>query len=428
MRIALVSLARQNGCPPIGLVYLATYIKSKLDVEVETIDANWHDTKHYHQFYAPWAEKGRYRDFDLVCLSAMTIYYEEAIKLSKDIKKYHPKVPIIIGGVHISTMPESFDPEAFDAMVIGEGEKSLEQIIKEYANCGRLLSKVYQNPPIENLDDLPRPDWNLVDQRYFDRKANMTFGEYGISGVMLTSRGCPYRCRFCATQKFWGNKVRFHSAGYVHDLVKDLKLKGVTHIQIWDDLFTISKKRLTELVKYQFTLYGLKFNCQPRADLIDDEMCELLKDIGVTTCIFGFESGSDRILRYLKRDTCTIEDNIRAIKTCHRHGLKVQGSVMLGNPNETLSDMQDTCDFVKWCVFMGVQRIWSFVATPFPGTEWWANQNVSECSHQNIDNPLLLDKSVSKKDFKKIMLKIRRIENIFKIKKAFSLLRSKWSI
>ena len=413
MKIALISLARQSGCPPIGLVYLATYIKSKLNIEVEIIDYNFE-----LHFYSA-------KEYDLIAISAMTIYYKEAVALGKLIKVFH-KIPIIIGGVHISTMPESFDPQAFDAMVIGEGEKSLEQIIKEYINCGKLLNTVYQHSPIENLDDLPRPDWDLVDKRYFDKKANMTFGEYGVSGVMLTSRGCPYQCRFCATQKFWGNKVRFHSAEYVEQLIWDLMRKGVTHIQIWDDLFTINKERLSKLGgRWAVSGKRVKFNCQPRADLIDDEMCQLLKDIGVTTCIFGFESGNSRVLYYLKRDTCTPQDNINAIRTCQKYGLKVQGSVMLGSPKEKIEQMRDTYRFVKWCAFNGVQRIWSFVATPFPATEWWNNQNVSECSHQNIDNPLLLDKSVSKKDFKKIMLKIRRVENIFKVKKAFSLLRSK---
>lgn len=416
MRIALVSLARNSGCPPIGLVYLATYIQSKLDVVVEIIDYNWKN-------------RNTLSRFDLIAISAMTIHYKEAASLAKMIKSWCPNKPIVIGGVHISTCPESFDPEAFDAMVIGEGEKSLEQIIKEYANYGKLLSKVYQHSPIENLDDLPRPDWNLVDRRYFDKKANMTFGEYGVSGVILTSRGCPYQCRFCSTQKFWGNKVRFHSAEYVEQLIWDLMRKGVTHIQIWDDLFTINKERLSKLGgRWAVAGKRVKFNCQPRADLIDDEMCKLLKNIGVTTCIFGFESGNNKVLKYLKRDTCTIVDNYYAIMTCRKHGLKVQGSVMLGSPGERLEHMENTYKFVKWCAFNGVQRIWSFVATPFPGTEWWNNQNVSECSHQNIDNPLLLDKSVSKKEFKKIMLKIRRVENIFKVKKAFSLWRSKWSI
>jgi len=401
MKIALISLAHGSGCPPIGLVYLATYLKKHLDVEVKIIDSNF-----------LWLPSVPFKDYDLVGISAMTVNYQNACELGRSMKKVYD-VPVVIGGVHISTCPESMDWDAFDAMVIGEGEKSIVEAVKEVCNCGKLLSKFYQYPAIEDLDDLPRPDWSLVDKRYFDRKANTTFAEFGVSGVMLTSRGCPYDCVFCSTKKMWG-KPRFHSAQYVNMLINDLWLQGVTLVQIWDDLFTINRKRLKQIVATS----DMKFNCQPRTDLIDDELCQILKQIGVTTCIFGFESGNDRVLRYLKRNTTTVEQNIKAIKCCHRNGLKVQGSVMLGSPNETLSDMDKTYDFVKWCAFNGVQRIWSFVATPFPATEWWGNQEVSQCSHYNIENPLLLDESVSKKDFKKIMLKIRRLENIFKIKKA----------
>lgn len=382
-KIALVSLNTGSGCPPVGLVQYGTWLQ-KQGHEVDILDKNY-------------PNNFKKLDYDQIGISAMTVNYGEAKLYGKWLKE-NTKAKVIIGGVHISTCPESFDPECFDEMVIGEGEK-------------------YQE-----LDDLPLPNWDLIDQRYFKPSFNTTFAERGIEGVMLTSRGCPYRCRFCSTQAFWGNKVRFHSAERVVRMIDDLWVRGVTHIQIWDDLFTINKERLKAIIKED--LPDIKFNCQPRADLIDDEMCELLKEIGVTTCIFGFESGNDRVLKYLKRDTCTTQDNYKAIEICHRHGLKVQGSVMLGSPNETLKEMNDTYEFVKWCAFNGVQRIWSFVATPFPKTEWWANQDVNECSHQNINNPLLLNPDISKKDFKKMMNKIGFIENIFKFKKLGGLIRA----
>jgi len=386
-KIALVSLNTGSGCPPIGLVQYGTWLQRE-GHEVDIIDANFPIKKGF--------------DYDQIGISAMTVNYGMAKNMGKWLKE-NTRAKVVIGGVHISTCPESFDPECFDEMVIGEGEK------------------------IKDLDDLPLPNWDLVDPRYFKPSFNTTFAERGIEGVMLTSRGCPYRCRFCSTQAFWGNKVRFHSADRVVEMIKDLERRGVTHIQIWDDLFTINKTRLREIAYYYssplYEHFNIKFNCQPRADLIDDELCEILKDIGITTCIFGFESGNDRVLRYLKRDTCTTQDNYKAIEICHRHGLKVQGSVMLGSPNETLKEMNDTYEFVKWCAFNGVQRIWSFVATPFPKTEWWANQDVNECSHQNVDNPLLLNPDVSKKDFKKMMNKIRLVENVFKFKKLGGLIR-----
>jgi len=218
----------------------------------------------------------------------------------------------------------------------------------------------------------------------------------------------------------WG-EPRFHSAQYVNMMINDLWVKGVNLVQIWDDLFTINRKRLKQIIPRP----GMKFNCQPRTDLIDDELCGILKGMGVTTCIFGFESGSDKTLRYLKRDTCTVGDNKKAIKICHKHGLKVQGSVIFGNPNETIEDMQKTIGFMKWAIKQGVQRLWAFVATPFPGTEWWGKltgvPSWSQLSHYT-DYPLLL--SVDKKDFKKVMQDVQKIDRTFKWRKALAFIKN----
>ena len=116
---------------------------------------------------------------------------------------------------------------------------------------------------------------------------------------------------------------------------------------------------------------GMKYNCQPRTDTITNEVCHLLKSAGVTTCIFGFESGNNRTLKYVKRGTTTVQINTDAINMCHDAGLKVQGSCMVGVPGETYEEMLQTVRFIDVCLIKGVQRIWTFVATPFPGTEFW---------------------------------------------------------
>jgi len=368
-KVALISLKNESGCPPLGLVQLATYRGADL------IDLNWVD-------YVPlW--------YDEYGISAMTKDYGNAVKLAKMIRKSRPKVPIIIGGVHISTLPESFNT-VFTDKVIGEGEGFH-----------------------KDLDDLPRPDWSLVNPAYFDYKPNTTWGTFCREGVMITSRGCPYKCVFCSTQKFWGNKVRFHSAEYVAGLVNDLRERSVTHIQIWDDLFTLNKERLkkiTSLVKR----WNMSFNCQPRTDLIDDEMCQILKDMGVKTCIFGFESGNQKVLSYLKRNTTLVEDNYNAVRMCRKYGLNVQGSVIFGAPNEGSKEAQDTLNFMHWAYKQGAQRIWAFNLTPFPGTELWNNVDWrkqdfdwSQLSHQR-NRPFF----------------VRGIENKFKRRKAWMFIKN----
>ena len=410
MQIALVSTTQKSGCPPIGLVYLASYIQNHTKYKVDIIDANYRDVF-----------KTNYLRYDLIGISAMTVNYTKALELANWIKFWH-NTPLIIGGVHISTCPDSFNP-IFDSMIIGEGERAFMELLYDLEN--NKLKKIYQRKPSDNLDSLAFPDWNLIDERYFKKQFNTTFAEWGIEGWLLTSRGCPYRCRFCSTTQFW-DKVRFHSDKYILNCLEDLKKKDVTHIQIWDDLFTIDKERLRRLAPH-FKNSGIKFNCQPRINKIDEETCQILRDSNITLCIFGFESGNTRVLRFLKNDVnLSVEKSKKAIKLCRKYGLDVQGSVMLGSPAETLPKMLDTLKFMLWCLFNGVQRLWAFVATPFPATEFWqyAPKDISwdKLSHHTTE-PLLLDKSVKLWQFRIIMFLAYRIEDLFKVKKLWKIIK-----
>ncbi len=407
MQIALVSTAKKSGCPPIGLVYLATYIQNNTQYKIDIIDANYQDIF-----------RANYSKYNLIGISAMTVNYTKALELANWIRFWH-NISLIIGGVHISTCPESFN-SVFNSMVIGEGEKAFIELLYDL-ELNQLKEK-YQH---EITNNLTLPDWDLIDKRYFKRQFNTTFAEWGIEGWLLTSRGCPYKCKFCSTTKFW-NKIRFYPDDYVKRTIEDLKKKGVTHIQIWDDLFTMDRERLQRLVPY-FRTSGIKYNCQPRINTIDDEICRLLKFSNITLCIFGFESGNTRVLRYLKNDlSLSIEKSKQAIKLCRKYGLDVQGSVMFGSPTETLPEMLDTLKFMLWCYFNGIQRLWAFVATPFPATEFWqyAPKDIGwdNFSH-HTKKPLLLDKSVKLWQFRIVIFIAHRIEDLFKVKKLWKMLK-----
>lgn len=442
-KIGLVSLKEGDNCPPIGIVSIGTYLKKHLgeDIDVKIIDRNFEDIE------AVIKSSG----FDLIGISAMTVHYGKALRLARSIKT-DTRIPVVLGGVHISTLPVSFE-DCFDIGVIGEGEESLLEIIKCY--LGRKIARkedlavikgllfldqdklvrTEERPLIANLDDLPLPDWSLIDRRYFSQTASTTFGEFGVEGSILTSRGCPYKCLFCSTTKFW-QKLRFHSAEYVLEQMRDIIVNyKCTHIQIWDDLFTINRPRLlkiSELLKKEHLLNKrIKFNCQPRPNLVNDELCRVLKSMNIELAIFGFETGSEKVLKFLKRGTVTVKDNKKAILCCRKNGIKVQGSVVLGSPGETIEDMRQTLDFVDFAIKNKVQRLWSFVLTPFPCTEIWdiAKERGKVCDkgfdwdslfHQNIDRPLLLDEGVDLKEFKKIFEEIRKRIIWFRLKKIVS--------
>ena len=442
-KVGLVPIKEFDLCPPAGIVYIGTYLLRHLpdDVEVRIIDPNFDNVENE-------IKNGH---FDLIGISAMTIHYGRALRLARAIKNTI-KIPIVIGGVHISTLPESFE-DCFDIGVTDEGEETMLELLRLYLDKkpiraedllkikgilfynGKEMVRTPQRPLIENLDDIPCPDWSLVDdKRYFVNTALTTWGEFGVAGSILTSRGCPYKCAFCSSTQFW-QRMRFHSPEYVLRQIRDIVDKyKVSHIQIWDDLFTINRPRLlkiAELLKKDGLLKKVRFDCQPRPNLIDDELCEILKGMNVKIVMFGFETGSERVLNFLKHGTVTVEDNKKAIKLCKRHGFKIQGSVVLGSPGETLEDMRQTLDFVDFALKNRVQRIWAFVLTPFPKTEIWEiaklRGRIKEkeldwdlLSLQNTDRPLLLDDEIQLESFQKIFYKIRKKTIRFRWNKIIS--------
>lgn len=421
MKIGLISIFEDKSAPPLGLCYLGTFLE-KNGYNVKIIDKNWEDVETSTRKYRP----------DIIGISSMTHYYGEAIKLAKKFKE-KSNIPIFIGGPHISTLPESFN-KIFDLGVIGEGELTLLEVLRLYKKNERIEAdklkrikglvyqkgnKIIRTPmrePIKLLDSIPIPNRKLLNKNYFNKIWVHWDETMGREGAMLTSRGCPYKCVFCSTSRFW-NIVRLNSPEYVLKDLKDLVDNyKVDHVHIWDDLFTISKSRL-EKIYYALKKEGLidkvVFQCQPRANLMDDELCKVMKQLSVRTISFGFESGSERMLKYLKGGSVTVEDNKRTVLLAKKWGFRLYGSLIFGSPSETVKDMRKTIEFIDFVNENSDKAaLWHFIMTPFPGTPIWEiakkRKKVSKdmdwrlLRHQNIDNPLLLDPGIDKKEFQQI--------------------------
>lgn len=416
MKLALLSLAEPLSMnPPIGLASLATYLKRRAGLEGTVVVDGVFDAVH---------ERLEKLKPDLIGISAMTVHYGAAIRAARAIRTYS-RAQIVIGGVHISTLPQSLH-EAFDFAVVGEGEETLREVAARFAERGPLaagdLSEIagvaYRGkdgrvrlatprPLAGDLDEIPFPDLGFLDERYFRPREEVGLRMVARCAPMLTARGCPYRCVFCSTASFWG-RFRQHSVEAVVEHVRHLvEEMGVGVINILDDMFTLGKKRLEEtraLMESKGLLGKVVFTCNARSNHIDDEMCSLLRSLGVGNLNFGFESGSDRMLDYLKVGSVTVEKNRRAVTTCKRHGLVVYGSLMFGCPGETIEEMRQTLGFIDFARREGADYLWSFVATPFPQTPFWEEakkrgrisddmdwEHETLFSHQNSDRPLLAD-------------------------------------
>jgi len=204
---------------------------------------------------------------------------------------------------------------------------------------------------------------------------------------MFTSRGCPYRCIFCSSCKFW-KTVRFHSAEYV---VNEIKLLideyKVKFIDITDDLFIADKERLkkiADLIKQE--KIDVAFGCDARANLVDDETMKLLKSINVQKLVYGLESGNDRVLTYLKgidgKPTVTVEQNYNAVKLAKKYGILVNAGFVIGSPDETREEILDTLKLAKT---PGINHFEPYVLTPMPGTAIWGLAKQKGLVSDNMD-------------------------------------------
>lgn len=421
MKIGFINTALNEDAAPINLVYLATALKLAGVSEVKIID---------HTFSKGDLGK-QIHGLDCVGISAMTRYYNEARAIAAKLKKI-TDIPVIIGGSHITTVPDSLSGE-FDLGVIGEGERTIVELCRllrsdgsflpeslkqvpgiVYRHAGKLL-KTPQMPLVSELDDIAMPDFNFLDRNYFKRKWIIWSGKNGRSMKIMTSRGCPYHCIFCASQKIW-KTVRLHSAERIFREVKTLfDLWGVDHIYIDDDLFIIDKTRLEKfgaLMEKEGLNGKIAFFCSVRSNLLDDRTCLVLKKIGAKVLNFGFESGSDRLLKRLKGGDISVATHKNAIALCNSHGLAVWGSFMMGSPGETIADMEETAQFIEYAVKNGCKRLGLFVASPLPGTEFWEiafnrgsvsmEMNWDLIDYANSARPLLLDPDVDQGRFRKI--------------------------
>jgi radical SAM superfamily enzyme YgiQ (UPF0313 family) len=194
-----------------------------------------------------------------------------------------------------------------------------------------------------------------------------------------------------------GRLVRFHSAQYVYNEIKNLvENYSIKHISIWDDLFAFNIPRLEELLnllKKDKSIRKVTFGCTARSNIVNDSLCKILKALNVQYISLGLESGSDRVLKRIK-PAVLMSDNKKAVSTLHKWGLIVKGSFIINNPYETIEDLKLTYRFIKESQLDGGDVN---IAIPFPGTQYWDYAVSEGLVNENMDFGLLRVKTDIKK-------------------------------
>ena len=377
MKLVLVnpSTGFNPWCIPLGLASISAYLKKHIaDIEITLLDANRQD------IYA------NFTGADIVAITAVTQTIDQATCFARFVKS-KGNIPVILGGVHISAY--RILPEPFDIGVIGEGEQTM-LVLMQLAdfNCienNQFIKGICYNsngetifteprPLLTSLDTIPIPDRDIANMDYYLQERQIIPYYSGRTLTMITSRGCPFSCRFCSTKVHW-QKFRAFSANRVIEEIELLINKyGAEIIHIFDDLFIADKKRFAEIHR-QVVAKGInkkvKFMCLVRSDLIDDKTMALLKEMNVVVTGIGMESGCQKTLDYLKRNTTTIEKNREAIELSNKYGIPTMGSFMVGNPYETEEELLQTLEFIKEYRYSPYLAPLTYIATAFPGTEFW---------------------------------------------------------
>ncbi|MFH0837581.1 MAG: radical SAM protein [Candidatus Aenigmatarchaeota archaeon] len=383
---------------PLGIGYIWSFLEKKakergLDIEMK---------------FAPTLDEVLAEKPDMLGVCVLSQSIDDAIHVMEEARKQNPDIKIVMGGYHITLLPELL-PKIVDVGVLGEGEATFYELV-QLAIVGKFGKKWFSHirgvcyndgekivctEPrgfFENLDDLPHPKRQMCDYT-------------GIIGV-FTSRGCPYNCIYCSSSKFWKRKFRVHSADYVIDEINLLIERFKPHtIHILDDLFLADKKRFDELHQ-KIIANGINkkisFRAFVRANLVDEDVIRKMKEMGFVLVRFGAETGSERLLKILKGGTVSIEDGQRTIDLCHKYDIPVSASFMFGIPGETLDDLQATYDFLEKNRDKKFKIDGFFYFVPFPGTQIWEFAKKEGYIDKNTDftklNPTLCSMGVSKEN------------------------------
>lgn len=384
-KICLVNPKLEGPYPPLGLAYVAAYLRKygKYEYDLKIVDANCKkDVLREILTFKP----------EIVGFTALSPQIMEVVRISENLRELVPGVYQIIGGTHVSAAPEmTLKRGRFNLAVLGEGEQTFCEITDAYFSGdlpadnleikgigflrnGRFV-RTKPRPVIRDLDSIPHPARDLLDMEHYLSHYLLIRGLIGNRiTTMHTSRGCPFKCTFCSSWNVF-RTVRYFSAEYVVDEINELVTKyRAKFIFFTDDIFLMNKERakiICESIIERNLADKIAWEVQTRTDLIswdDLDLLKLMKQAGCVQIDYGFESGSDRMLRFLKKHGVTVATNQRAIEVTKASGLHVMGTFMLGSPGETDTEMEDTRNFILENIDK-IDYFQTFVTTPYPGTE-----------------------------------------------------------
>jgi len=363
--------------PPLGIGYLLKSLRQLAEVNPVFIDCHLQNT----QADVLIDQLKALQPF-LIGFQVYSIDYLQLCTLLPKVRAALPEAVIVAGGPHVTALPDLTLNEnaALDFIICGEGEIALPMLIKcllykdrplasicnlAYRDSGKIARTTTE---WINVDDFGAPAWDDIAPHKYPPIQHGTFHKSTKVVPIITSRGCPYPCTFCAGSSMTGKAIRTRAVTSVVDEIEFLQSEyGFEEFIIEDENFTFYRERVIEfadeILKRQIRCY-FSFPNGIRLDRIDDETVLKLRAIGTYMVVLGIESISPGTLRRMNKNWSR-EQVIRQISILKKHGIIVQANFILGFRDDTVQDINESAEFARE---LDVDQIYFSNYIPLPGT------------------------------------------------------------
>lgn len=412
--------------PPLGTLYAASYIREKgydvalFDAMLAESEQEWAQAldEHMPQYAVIYEDNFNY--LSKMCLSRMREAAFIMIRMAKE-----RGCVVILCGADVTDHYDQYLERGADYCILGEGEETLAELLSQLSagkdardvigQASRFTLRASKRPDIKNIDALPFPAWDLVDVQKYKKLWLERHGYFSMN--MVTTRGCPYHCNWCA-KPIWGQRYNSRSPESVASEMKWLKEKfAPDHIWFADDIFGLKPnwvERFADLLIENHAV--IPFKCLKRADLVTEKTAAALAKAGCQIVWVGAESGSQKILDAMDKGD-QVQDIYQAAELLHAYGIKVGFFLQFGYPGETWEDVQLTLKMVRECM---PDDIGISVSYPLPGTKFYERVKMELGEKQNwvdSDDLAMLYHGPFPQEFYRILH--GRVHHEFRLRKAW---------
>ncbi|MCE5259420.1 MAG: B12-binding domain-containing radical SAM protein [Chloroflexi bacterium] len=295
---------------------------------------------------------------EVVALTIMSADYNPAMHCLEITRAFDPKIITMVGGAHATIMPQELESNPnIDHIFLGEAENTFPDALNKLARGEAVPRIVPGDHP--DLNSIPYADHALFIDEWRAQGYAVTSPEAPFAEelpppfvTIIAGRGCMYNCSYCqpAERHIFGRKVRMRSVGNVMGELEELRDRfHFASLMFHDDCLTEDREWVIEFCRaYRAAGFTQPFFCQSRADIIvkNEDMVALMAQVGLKGYFIGFESGSDRVLRFIRKGTKRAQ-NLKAAEICRKYGIAIWANYMLGLPTETKDEVLETISMLK---------------------------------------------------------------------------------